>query len=456
MLAHLPHPTLPPNPPTSKYDSLTASLQIRLPSPITRRTWKSDHRSNTTSDLASDTPLSRSNSPSRSSTFLPFLKLTLDQSISPELVSPEEAAEFEHPSSSQESLQPKSDIKSGKLASWFSGVSEPVNITLIPSPVKEKNEPFFDSAEMEGGSTRTSTSREVDTMTRRPLSRFQKSNSSLPAADQDSVGTKLAFWRSNPASNSRKCNIVDDELTALDVETALFPSENNNKSSPQAFKELQANARTTILRLQSAYQQSLQSMRAVTSEKHVLKDELEAAQTRSEHLKVQMANMAATSANQESALQSMAKELVVLRQRMREDAEYRSKSLRLVTSDPSDADAIGNVGNNHHRRRRQSAGSSESEDSSSNSVFSVPPVGTSTPMSAADATPELYQTPTFHDIVIEPVKECQKCHGVQSSEAWDVVHMLKEEGRELKARIAQYETANEDALGLLEVVSFTR
>ena len=185
-------------------------------------------------------------------------------------------------------------------------------------------------------------------------------------------------------------------------------------------------------------------------------DELEAAQTRSEHLKMQTANMAATSASQESAMQSMAEELVALRQRMREDAEYRSKSVRLVRDHSSDTDDVENMGINHCRKRRESAESSASEDSSSNSVFSTPPLGTCTPISAADASPELYQTPTFHDVAVEPVKECQNCHGINRSEAWDVIHVLKEESRELKARIAQSETANEDALSLLEVVSFTR
>jgi hypothetical protein len=57
---------------------------------------------------------------------------------------------------------------------------------------------------------------------------------------------------------------------------------------------------------------------------------------------------------------------------------------------------------------------------------------------------------------MQPVKECQNCYGVRRSEAWDVVHVLKEESRALKARIAQCESANEDALSLLEIVSTIR
>jgi hypothetical protein len=124
-------------------------------------------------------PICRQQSLLRPSTFLPFLKFARDQPISPQPGSPEEAAGFEHPSTSQKSLQPKPDIKPGKLVSWFIGVTEPVNITLILSPVKDKHDPFFDSAEMERGSTRTLISRENTTISGRSLGRLQKNNSSL-------------------------------------------------------------------------------------------------------------------------------------------------------------------------------------------------------------------------------------------------------------------------------------
>jgi hypothetical protein len=456
MLAHLPHPTLLPTSIASPHDKSTADQKITPPPPTAGRPGKSHHRSTTTSDFASNLTSSRSSSPPRASTFLPFLKLTRDRSISPEPVSPEEAAEFEHTFLSEESQQAKSDGKPGKLANWFSGVSEPVNIKLIPSPVKEKHDPFLDSAEMECGPARNSMSREVDNMTRRPLSRLQKSNSSLTLANKDPVGSKLAFWRSKPSSISDKSKVEEDEFTALDVQTALFPSDNDDESTPDAFKRLQTNAQNTILPLQTAYQKSLQSVREVRSEKNVLTDELEAAQTRSEHLKLQLANMAAIAANQESAMQSMAEELAVLRQRMREDADFRSKSLRIVTNDSSDADETESLGFSHHRKKRHSTDSSASEDSLSNSVFSHPPLGTCTPISATYTSPELYQTPTFLNVTVEPVKECQNCHGVKRSEAWDVIHVLKEEGKALKARLAECESANEDVLGLLEVVSAVR
>ncbi len=171
---------------------------------------------------------------------------------------------------------------------------------------------------------------------------------------------------------------------------------------------------------------------------------------------MQLGNMAAEAAKQESAMQSMTEELVALRCKLREDAEFRSRSLRIVTRDPSDTNGSGSLQDGYWRENRLSGGSFVSQKSSSDSVFSQTPLGTCTPISAADTSPELYQAPQSHSLEDDHTKECQNCHGVQPSEAWDVVHLLKEESRALKARIARYESANEDALSLLDILSTVR
>ena len=297
-------------------------------------------------------------------------------------------------------------------------------------------------------------SQDVDTMMKRPLSRLLKDNSSLSVATTDLASSnKFAFWRSRPATNQWKSNSAEDELTGLDIQTALFPSGMIDNSSPEKLKNLQGNAESSIVRFQTAYQKSLQLVREVTSEKNALTDELEVTQTRSEHLKLQLAIMAARAANQDSAMQSMAEELAALRCRIREDAEFRSRSLRIVTKESSDADDDRSMGDGYYGTSRPSTESFASADSSPDSVFSQAHLGTCTPISAADTSPELCQSSSFEPIAMGPAKECQNCHGVRAAEAWDVVHVLKEESRELKARIAQCESANEDALNLLEIVS---
>jgi chromosome segregation ATPase len=294
-------------------------------------------------------------------------------------------------------------------------------------------------------------------MTRRPQGRLQKSSSSLSVVNNDAAGSnKFAFWRSRPTTNAEKFIVVEDEFTGLDIQTALFPSGMMDDASPENFRQLQANAEHTISRLLIAYKENLQSAREVTSEKNVLNDELEAAQTRSEHLKLQVANMAADAAKQESVMQSMAEELVALRCKIREDAEFRNKGVRLVTKECSDAGDIGYSVNSNYRSKRQSADSFTSEESSSDSVFSQPPMGSCTPISTADDGQDLYQGLEYESLRVEAVKECQNCHGVRRSDAWDVVHVLKEESRALKTRIAQCESANADALMMLDMVSAAR
>jgi hypothetical protein len=454
MLKHLSHPTLRPTQPPSSIDDIPENeLQIRLPLRTATRPWDAHHLSNPTTDFALTPPSSRSTSPSRSSTFLPFLKLVKDRSCSPEPVSLEQAAEFDHIFADEKPQQGKFEAKSGKLASWFSGSSEPVNITLIHSPEKEKHDPFFDSTEMERGSARTSLSQDVDNMTKKPQSRLEKSSSSFSTLGKDSSGSnKFAFWRSRPPLTSERSNMDEDEFKGFNVQNALFPSGIVDESSPVDFKRLQTNAENILCRFHSAYLKSLQLVREVTSEKNVLTDELEAAQAQREHLKLQLANVAAQSAKQESAIEAMAGELAALGCKIREDAEFRSKSLRIVTKEFSDAE---NAARMEHdcRRKRMSAESFASEESSAESVFSQAPLGTFTPISAVDTSTELHQLPRSEGSVAETLKGCQNCYGVSRSEAWDVVHVLKEESRALKARIAEYECANADALSLLEVVS---
>lgn len=52
-------------------------------------------------------------------------------------------------------------------------------------------------------------------------------------------------------------------------------------------------------------------------------------------------------------------------------------------------------------------------------------------------------------ISVVPVSECQKCHGVKASEAWDVVAMMKAESQALKEHIADLEGTNEQVLSML-------
>lgn len=352
------------------------------------------------------------------------------------------------------SPQARVGIQPTKLASWFSGSSEPVNITLISSPAKEKHDATGDSAEMERGSKSGSIPQELGSATRIIGSTPQKSNNKLLVNATNPAGSiNFTFWKSRHTKGPEKCNVIEKELADADLQPPLLLSGTVDNPSPEEFKKLQADAENSIRRLRDAYQKSLQSLREVTSEKNVMMDELTATQTRSEQLKLQITNLATQSTERESAMQSMAEELAMLRQRIREEAEFRNRSLRLVTDGSSNTDNARSLENSIPRRKRHSEETFTSDESSSDSIFSEPPLGACTPISAADLSPDLYGAPEVEMLGLEPVKECQNCHGIRRSEAWDVVHMLKEESKALKDRIAQCENANEDALRLLGFLS---
>jgi hypothetical protein len=78
-------------------------------------------------------------------------------------------------------------------------------------------------------------------------------------------------------------------------------------------------------------------------------------------------------------------------------------------------------------------------------------------MKHAALRPIRISTPTTqHEhaaVSVIPVPECQKCHDVNSNEAWEVIAMMKAESQALKGRIEELEGANDNALDLLNGLS---
>jgi hypothetical protein len=191
-----------------------------------------------------------------------------------------------------------------------------------------------------------------------------------------------------------------DELANLDVTTALYPGGPPTEFSPAALKNLQVNAEGILSRFQKAYQENLRVLRAVTSEKLVQADELEAAQTRNEHLKLQLTEMAERAAEQEKALQTLEQELESERRRRRDEDEARKQSIRVVPGNaPSNSYSMGDSVIPRRRKNRVSGTSSldtsESGTSSADSVFSEASPGPYSPTTSAGASPVLKHVPLF-------------------------------------------------------------
>ena len=288
---------------------------------------------------------------------------------------------------------------------------------------------------------------------------------------------------------------VDDELYNLDVEAALFPSgqpADQDTFSPAAYKNLQLNAAGILSKMQTAYRQRVIAFRELEGEKTAQQDELEEAETRAAHLKMQLEGMAEKAAEQEKAMQQLMEQLAAEKKARAEERLIRQsqKGLILPPEDPIVHDDIGVVDDRLRRAWRKSGEtiktdtSYETDDESveSESIFSrarsptippstidgsvidsVPPSshlkGSSSTYSNATikAKPTMQQMSAFQRIIKGisgdqgegGVNSCRNCKGQDASVAWNTVSLLRDENKEMKQRVGELEAAVEGALDLV-------
>ncbi|KAI9763489.1 MAG: hypothetical protein M1840_000503 [Geoglossum simile] len=245
----------------------------------------------------------------------------------------------------------KVEAKGGKLGSWFKGNSAPVNLRV---PVEGSIEAQL-------------------TPPARPITGLQK---------KKSMGFSLFGSSSKVSMEEPRLSQTSaaDELLNLDFHSVLFPTGNPDPFSPSAFKDLWLNTEALLSRMQTAYKQRTVEVNEANALMSAQVDELEGAQTRARHLKMQLDDMALKSLEQEQAMNELADELAKEKQRRREEEETRKRSVSLVrcpelgrTTDEAEPEATP--------RKRCSGGSTmtfasdsgfESEcESSAASIFSA-------------------------------------------------------------------------------------
>ncbi|SLM39529.1 hypothetical protein LPUS_10089 [Lasallia pustulata] len=386
---------------------------------------------------------------------------------SPHLSSTNERRSFIPTLTGDKSGQIRTEDKGGKLADWFRGESEPVNLGVLPSPTKEKPDPL------------------------EAMSSPAASRPPLSHPPQIDIPTKH-----KPLQPSAP---PDDEFLTLDITAALFPQGPLTPSSPPSFQTLLQNAESVLQRLQTAYKQRTTSLHDLTASYSAQAEELSEAETRARHLKQQLNNVTHKLAEQDAAMMNLVDELAREKQLRREEEEARKRSVKLVRTCAAEGDNDGleeersKFGRHGNRGSVASDSGFESEDESSAcSVFSSSSkcqdmVTSPCPSlsSASDTTsPELHQaefltiTPARPRPAMPPQRgsmfqkvlgmngtsgsglstpkldefsrpNCRTCQGVKASEAWKVVSILKEENKGLKERVGHLEGAVE---GCLEMV----
>lgn len=424
---------------------------IAIPPPTSTR-QRLHKRSRTTVDLPPLHTRSQSASPTRLSTFLPSLR-SASRTTSPERNAVKNAAEFDvdtHDSG------PKARPGVKSLASWFDGSSDPVSISFVPSPDKEKPDPVQNSEVM---SPMTSPSIDsIDNLTKRPQSR--------PATSAG--GSRFSFFRK--ASTVQSPTLTDDnELSALDIRDTLFPNGIPDEFSPAAFKNLQLNAEGTLRRFQSAHIDQQRTIRSLNATKTSQADDLEASQTRNEHLKLQLIELAERACEQDRLIVALRTELDHASSPHRTSSDTNDISIRKVSSS-----SIPQASGPYRRNRSSNISSLSAESDDRSSIVSIFSAADSmeSPCTSVAASPimkhpslhntnlhstNVYQTSVQHQVAkhaaVLAVEECSNCQGVKAGEAWSVVEMMKAESKALKERITELEGANDEVLGLIAALN---
>lgn len=360
--------------------------------------------------------------------------------------------------STPQTEQGKSGLGLGRLADWFQGESDPINLALLYSPTKNKPK-----------TTGTMSISTIDS----PSNMQRKSFPQVTSPKPPLIGRFSFFASKSSTPKSPQLPDLHDEFIDLDINKALFPAGPADPFSPAAFKNLVQNAEGLLLRLQTAYKERAITVRELTAEKDVQADELAESETRAKHLKVQLSDMAAKLAKQDEIVMDLVDGLAQEKQMRREEDDARKRSVLMVKA--SRAKAFGHCdpeSPNSEEYRRKSDGSLVSdpgfESEAESVVDSVFSKGRDITSNASDSSfstcnsPDLYHRPmprtpshrSHHPEFVLPhttirSENCANCQGASSSQAWNMVLNVKEENRILNARLTQLESALDGCLDLV-------
>ncbi|KAK4693449.1 hypothetical protein P7C71_g3955, partial [Lecanoromycetidae sp. Uapishka_2] len=296
------------------------------------------------------------------------------------------------------------------------------------------------------------------------------------------MASRFSFFSSKASLAKSTPHPLDfqDDLLDTDFSATLFPKGPADASSSAAFKDLQKQAETLLIRIQTAYKERTISLREMTAEKETLAEEVEGAETRARHLKMQLDDMSVKLAEQDEAMMNLVDELAKEKLARRDEEEARKRTLRLVSQPqtPSAGDKRTSCSSTV-----SDSGFESEDDSSAESVFSHRNGAHSPTMSMSSvsttSSPDTYHTvdlqySTAAPLAARPRKpsnqtmlkgqsalsrnnipeeitpsSCPNCQGLRASEAWGVVSVLKDENNGLKKRVGELEGALD---GCLDVV----
>jgi len=386
----------------------------------------------------------------------------------------------------------------GGLQSWFNGASSPVKFGVTQrredfdseseSGEEYNSEDESEDEDEERGNMMASIFNRGQSLTRsatgtpsRTVSPTRPEQTPTPTkSKQPTAGSKFAWLLSTqknavipPPVRSPTYHDADDELLNLNIAQALFPHGPADPLAASSFNDLLSNAEALLSRYQKAYRQLSTGLVDARSEQSAQEDELDEADTRARHLKMQLETMATRANEQDEQMQKLKEELAFERRARQEEEAARKRSLALVRSHPvcEHTDCQDTP-----RRRNRISNSDVSVDSGfeseaetdAASVFSrncLSPTGTD--MSSIlepehDSTPKnrkpqaLDRRSTYDKVRDAAVNidkggwGCANCEGGAQSGVWGRLAKEREENRTLRHRVEQLEEAVEGALNVVD------
>lgn len=386
------------------------------------------------------------------------------------------------------------DKTKGGIAGWFSGSSAPVSLGLSVNDEGTMESPPSSTTGTQGSNPR-----------RRPtIPSYESPASPTKSVVKDTAISRLNSFFTKPVTPKPNFSVnqPSDEFLNLDIQTALFPTgapHETDPFSPSAFKNLLQNAEGLLTRLQAAYVSRTMAVTDLTAETSAQAEELEEAETRTAHLKMQLEDMARRVTEQDQAIAALGAQLAIEKQARAEEAEARLRSLALIKQRAGSVSGESEDLEVETRRRRRGSDhttessrmSFDSGDESSqlswnhnvsgwnrrstiddsearfDSVVPTPEICQAafmsmskekSPLTKAERPAAVERQSTFQKVLDArrekelEIAGCLNCSGAGAGEAWDVVKGLRGENRGLKERVVELEEAVDGALEVVRVM----
>jgi hypothetical protein len=255
-----------------------------------------------------------------------------------------------------------------------------------------------------------------------------------------------------------------DELANLNINLSLFPNGPADPLSPSSFNDLLLNATELLQRMQTAYKEKVEFIASMQPELDAQREEVEEAETRSKHLKMQLEDMGHQAQQNEQAMQGMARQLTEEKLRVQELRENAARSIRLVRrpTDDGHTHELEDEEETPTRRRKRSSNGSASDsgfESDLESVFSANSSGIETPISPPSISLASMPTDDARAWTLKQPRDRDRLPSLQrrtsastitsgsdvnakpakrlggGNTAWATVEALRSENRELKVKM---------------------